>query len=158
MTSSSAQAGCAKLQYPLQPPNLGLLLRQVRDGLVRVLEDNLAEQQLDICFGHYLGLKMLSFMSPCTANELAQAIDQTPSAITRLLDKLEALGCVRREPHAQDRRALQIVLTDEGRAMWRRLKAAGDEGMAHAMRDLSPAEREQLLSLLSRVRDSLNTP
>ena len=39
-------------------------------------------------------------MAPCTANELAQAIDQVPSAVTRLLDKLEALGCVRRQPHA----------------------------------------------------------
>jgi DNA-binding MarR family transcriptional regulator len=97
-------------------------------------------------------------MSPCTANELAQAIDQNPSAVTRLLDKFQDLGWVRREAHAQDRRALQIVLTDEGRALWQQLKQRGDEAIASALRDLSADEREQLTSLLTRVRDSLNSP
>src|SRR5688572_7282172 len=94
------------------PPSFGLLLRQVRDGLVRQLDTSMAEENLGIGFTHYLGLKVLAARAPCTANELAQALDQVPSAVTRLLDKLEALDCVRREPHAQDRRALQIVLTE----------------------------------------------
>ena len=89
---------------------------------------------------------------------MAQALDQVPSAVTRLLDKLEAMGCVRREPHAQDRRALQIVLTDEGRQLWARLKQRGDQTIDDAMRDLSTDERAQLLSLMTRVRDSLITP
>jgi len=140
------------------PPSLGLLLRQVRDGLMRQLDLSMAEENLDIGFTHYLGLKVLSFRAPCTANELAQALDQVPSAVTRLLDRLEALGCVRREPHAQDRRALQIVLTDQGRQLWARLKQRGDAVMDDAMRDLSDDERTLLLSLLTRVRDSLITP
>lgn len=78
--------------------------------------------------------------------------------MTRLLDKLEALGCVRREPHAQDRRALQIVLTDEGRALHARLKQRGDAVMDYAMRDLSADERAVLMSLLARIRDSLTPP
>lgn len=139
-------------------PSFGLLLRQVRDGLVRQLDASMAEEDLGIGFTHYIGLKVLSNMAPCTANELAQAIDQVPSAVTRLLDKLEALGCVRREQHAQDRRALQIVLTDEGRALWSRLKLRGDAVMDYALRDLSADERTLLLSLLTRIRDSLTTP
>ena len=140
------------------PPSFGLLMRQVRDGLVRQLDASMAEENLGIGFTHFIGLKTLAHMAPCTANELAQAIDQVPSAVTRLLDKLEALGCVRREPHAQDRRALQIVLTDEGRALHARLKKRGDAVMDYAMRDLSPDEREQLMSLLTRIRDSLTPP
>ena len=140
------------------PPSFGLLLRQVRDGLVRQLDTSMAEENLGIGFTHYLGLKVLAAKAPCTANELAQALDQVPSAVTRLLDKLEAMGCVRREPHAQDRRALQIVLTDEGRQLWARLKQRGDQTIDDAMRDLSTDERAQLLSLMTRVRDSLITP
>ena len=140
------------------PPSFGLLLRQVRDGLVRQLDASMAEEDLGLNFTHYIGLKVLARMAPCTANELAKAIDQVPSAVTRLLDKLEALGCVRREAHAQDRRALQIVLTDEGRQLWARLKQRGDAVMDDAMRDLSADERALLLSLLTRVRDSLITP
>jgi len=143
---------------PTTAPSFGLLLRQVRDGLVRHLDASMAEENLGIGFSHYIGLKVLAGMAPCTANELAQAIDQVPSAVTRLLDKLEALGWVRREPHAQDRRALQIVLTEPGRAAWLRLKQRGDAVMDHALRDLAPDERAQLMSFMTRIRDSLTTP
>jgi len=61
------------------PPSFGLLLRQVRDGLVRQLDASMAEEDLGIGFTHYIGLKVLSHMAPCTANELAQAIDQVPA-------------------------------------------------------------------------------
>ncbi len=140
------------------PPSFGLLLRQVRDGLARELEASMAEENLGLGFTHFVGLKVLAHMAPCTANELAQALDQVPSAVTRLLDKLEALGCVRREAHAQDRRALQIVLTDEGRVLHARLKQRGDVVMDYALRDLSQNERALLMSFLTRVRDSLTTP
>lgn len=140
------------------PPSFGLLLRQVRDGLVRQLDLEMKHELPDFGFSHYVGLKVLAARSPCTANELAQALEQTPSAITRLLDKLEALGAVRREPHATDRRALQIVMTDEGRALHARLLQRGDRAMAYALRDLAQAERDQLTHLLTRVRDSLNSP
>lgn len=140
------------------PPSFGLLLRQVRDGLARQLDASMAEEDLGLGFSHYIGLKTLMHMAPCTANQLARTLDQVPSAVTRLLDKFEALGCVRREAHAQDRRALQIVLTDEGRALWLRLKQRGDKVMEDAMRDLQTEEREMLMSLLLRIRDSLMTP
>ncbi|KRG83265.1 MarR family transcriptional regulator [Stenotrophomonas daejeonensis] len=140
------------------PPSFGLLLRQVRDNLARQLDLSLAEENLGIGFTHFVGLKTLAHMAPCTANELAQALDQVPSAVTRLLDKLESLGCVRREPHAQDRRALQIVLTEQGSELCARLKKRGDAVMDYAMRDLSPEERALLMSLLTRIRDSLTPP
>ncbi|WP_434030797.1 MarR family winged helix-turn-helix transcriptional regulator [[Pseudomonas] boreopolis] len=143
---------------PLHPPSFGLLLRQVRDGLRRHLDAEMREELPEFGFSHYMGLKVLASSSPCTANELAQALEQTPSAITRLLDKLEALGAVRREPHAQDRRALQIVMTDKGCALYERLKRRGDRVVDFALRDLVPEEREQLTLLLTRVRDSLNSP
>lgn len=143
---------------PPNPPTFGLLLRQVRDGLVRHLDIEMKYELPEFGFSHYIGLKVLVANSPCTANELAQALEQTPSAITRLLDKLEALGAVRREPHAQDRRALQIVVTEQGHELYERLKQRGDRVMEFALRDLSPEERDNLTHLLIRVRDSLNSP
>ncbi|PPU92308.1 MarR family winged helix-turn-helix transcriptional regulator [Xanthomonas albilineans] len=138
-------------------PSFGLLLRQVRDALMRRLDAGMAELQLGLGASHYIGMKALAHMSPCSANALAQAIDQNPSAVTRLLDKFEELGWVRREAHAHDRRALRIVLNDEGRAMWEQLRLRGDEVIASALGDLSAEEREHLTSLLIRVRDSLNS-
>ncbi len=149
---------CMSVPPIAMPPSFGLLLRQVGDGLVRQLDAAMAEEGLGINFTHYVGLKVLANMGPCTAAELGQAINQVPSAVTRLLDKLEALGCLRRESHAQDRRALQIVLTEKGQALWQQLKVRGDRVMDLAMRDLDDAERALLTSLLTRVRDSLSSP
>ncbi len=53
---------------------------------------------------------------------------------------------------------MQIVLTDDGRALWQQLKQRGEDAIADALRDLSAEEREHLFSLLARVRDSLNSP
>jgi DNA-binding MarR family transcriptional regulator len=49
-------------------------------------------------------------------NELASAIVLSRSGLSRLLDRLEAAGFVRREPCPQDRRGAFAVLTPAGRA------------------------------------------
>ncbi|HHW4678263.1 MAG TPA: MarR family winged helix-turn-helix transcriptional regulator [Xylella sp.] len=144
--------------HPSTPPGISLLFRQVRDALVRQLDEEVRQEFPDLGFTHYLGLKMLVIHAPCTANTLAQALDQTPSAVTRLLDKLESLGAVRREPHAHDRRALQIIMTESGRALWGRLQRRGERAIAYALRDLSEDEHQQLIQLLTRIRDSLHFP
>jgi DNA-binding MarR family transcriptional regulator len=54
-------------------------------------------------------------------NELAREVVLSPTAMSRFVDRVEAGGYVRREPDPADRRALQVVLTDEGRALLRRM-------------------------------------
>lgn len=48
--------------------------------------------------------------------ELEQRSLFTRSGLTRLVDRIEAAGLVRREPVPGDRRGVQVVLTSEGRA------------------------------------------
>jgi DNA-binding MarR family transcriptional regulator len=43
------------------------------------------------------------------------------SGLTRLVDRIEAAGLLRRQPSADDRRGTEIVLTREGAAMLRRM-------------------------------------
>src|SRR3954468_12092195 len=56
------------------------------------------------------------------ATELAREVVLSPTAMSRFVDRVEAAGYVRREPDPADRRALQVVLTDQGvtllRTMW----------------------------------------
>jgi DNA-binding MarR family transcriptional regulator len=53
--------------------------------------------------------------------ELAEEVVLSPTAMSRFVDRVEAAGCVRREPDPADRRALQITLTDEGVDLLRRM-------------------------------------
>src|SRR5918912_4414267 len=61
-------------------------------------------------------------------NELAREVVLSPTAMSRFVDRVEAAGCVRREPDPADRRALQVVLTAEGSALLRRVWARLQRG------------------------------
>jgi DNA-binding MarR family transcriptional regulator len=54
-------------------------------------------------------------------NELAREVVLSPTATSRFIDRVEAAGHVRREPDPADRRALQIVITDSGVELLRRM-------------------------------------
>jgi DNA-binding MarR family transcriptional regulator len=56
------------------------------------------------------------------AGELADSVVTiSRSGLTRLVDRIEAAGLLRRQPSADDRRGTEIVLTREGAAMLRRM-------------------------------------
>jgi DNA-binding MarR family transcriptional regulator len=61
------------------------------------------------------------YRGPLRVKELAEAVVLSPTAMSRFVDRVEAAGYVRREPDPQDRRALQVTLTDDGRALLRRM-------------------------------------
>jgi DNA-binding MarR family transcriptional regulator len=50
--------------------------------------------------------------------ELEERSLLTRSGLTRLVDRIEAAGLVRREPVAGDRRGVRVVLTPEGRRQY----------------------------------------
>jgi DNA-binding MarR family transcriptional regulator len=54
-------------------------------------------------------------------NELAREVVLSPTAMSRFVDRVEKAGYVRREPDPADRRALQVVLTDDGVALLREM-------------------------------------
>jgi DNA-binding MarR family transcriptional regulator len=54
-------------------------------------------------------------------NQLASEVVLSPTAMSRFVDRAVAAGVVAREPDPDDRRAQQVVLTDEGLALLRRM-------------------------------------
>jgi DNA-binding MarR family transcriptional regulator len=61
--------------------------------------------------------------------ELADEVVLSPTAMGRFVDRVEKAGCVRREPDPDDRRALQVTLTDEGVELLRRMWPVYAEGI-----------------------------
>jgi DNA-binding MarR family transcriptional regulator len=134
---------------------LGLLFRQVRDAMWARMEHELATAGHELTFSQYIALKKLSD-GPHGVTDLARAAELNPGAMTRLLDKLEARGLVARVADPADRRALNIHLTETGRAMWQDVNQCGQRVRERAMHGMSDAEREQLTRLLEQVRDNLS--
>jgi DNA-binding MarR family transcriptional regulator len=54
-------------------------------------------------------------------NELAERVLLSRTGMTRLVDRIEAAGCLRREPVPDDRRGAYAVLTADGIALLRRM-------------------------------------
>jgi MarR family transcriptional regulator, organic hydroperoxide resistance regulator len=72
--------------------------------------------------------KVLLTLQPAgamTMRTLAGQLQYDASNLTGVVDRLEEVGAVRRQPHPSDRRAKGVLLTDEGqrvrRAFWERL-------------------------------------
>ncbi|MET0934734.1 MAG: MarR family transcriptional regulator [Luteibacter sp.] len=143
--------------YPIcdPPDSLGALIGMVRSEIVRAIESDLAAQGADLKFTQFHVLKRLATSGPMTATELARSVDLDGGAMTRQLDQLEAKGYLRRQPHAQDRRALRIVLTEAGVALWKHLHESNLATLDRAQKDLTQDERDKLHDYLGRVLSAL---
>jgi DNA-binding MarR family transcriptional regulator len=53
---------------------------------------------------------------PLPMNELASRILSSKSGLTRVVDRMEEAGLVRRERPSRDRRVIEVVLTEQGSA------------------------------------------
>lgn len=74
------------------------------------------------------------------------------TTITRLLDKLESAGFIRRERSFPDRRQVICYAKDAGKALLDRLDPLVDASDAEAMNGLSDDRLELLIELLDEVR------
>jgi MarR family transcriptional regulator, organic hydroperoxide resistance regulator len=86
---------------------------------------------------------------------LSRATSLEPSTLTSMLDRLEAAGLVRRESSAEDRRALVVRCTGEGRAIERRYAALSErmEGLFYG--GMTAAERTAFEASLRKVIGNL---
>ena len=83
--------------------------------------------------------------------ELADAVLQPRSSLTRIVDGLVASGYVRREPSPDDARGQQAVLTKEGRAAFRRAHRTHLDNVRTAFLDhLDDDQLEQLAEVWAR--------
>jgi DNA-binding MarR family transcriptional regulator len=85
-------------------------------------------------------------------HELAERVVLSRSGLTRLVDRVEAAGLVRREPSPGDRRGTVAVLTEAGAAAQVAAWPAYARGIAvHFARHLSAVEAEAVAGALGKV-------
>jgi DNA-binding MarR family transcriptional regulator len=107
-----------------------------------------------LCLGSYKVLDLLHDAAGgrLRLSELAKAVHLTRSGVTRLTNRLEKKGFVRREKHARDRRGTFAVLTGRGREELRRARGAFVLAIVtHFGVYLSDSEAKALNAILSRM-------
>lgn len=85
-------------------------------------------------------------------HELARAVVLSRSGLTRLVDRLERAGLLRREPDPDDRRGSFASITGDGREMLRRMWPVYAAGIAgHFGEHLTDEEARVVAGALGRV-------
>lgn len=91
-------------------------------------------------------------------SDLADHMDLSRSATTRLVDRLEADGLVERRECAEDRRGSFVGLTTKGEETFRRTGRVHLRGIdEHVGGSLSSSELEQLQGLMSKMADGIES-
>ncbi len=94
------------------------------------------------------------FLDAPSMDRLRSVLGLTPSGAVRLVDRLQDAGYVTRR-RGEDARSVSVHLTPAGRRVARRVTAARAQVLREVLEDLTPAERETLDGLLSRVLPGL---
>ena len=83
-----------------------------------------------------------------TVGQLAVALRRTPSATSRLVDRMVRRGALLRREAADDRRARRVGLSPAGRAVLERYGRKHGEAHARLFQLMSPGERKLIVRAL----------
>ena len=83
---------------------------------------------------------------------LSDLLVLTRSGATRLVDRIEKAGLVRREPAAEDRRGYYAILTEDGQRLMKRAQKAHRVGIERNFgQHLNPDEQQILFAIMSKL-------
>ena len=84
---------------------------------------------------------------------LAKSVVLSSSGLTRLLDKMERAGLVKREPSQEDRRGYYAIITDQGSQLYSRVNPIHEQSVhEHFTQYLNEADVRALRAVIDKVR------
>jgi DNA-binding MarR family transcriptional regulator len=81
-------------------------------------------------------------------SRLAEALEVVPSSASRLCDRLEATGLLRRVADPRDRREVRLVLTSSARRLLDDLRERRRDALTTVLDRMPPAARQGLVDAL----------
>lgn len=132
--------------------SVGYLMRRIISAVSLEIERELEPSGLTNA--QWVPLLKLYMGSASTVAELARECMLDTGGMTRLLDRLETKGLVRRVRSSEDRRVVNLELTNEGRAAAKNIPATLCDVQNAHLRGFSIDEWQTLKGLLRRVLDN----
>lgn len=128
---------------------VGAHIARARRTIVEAIDRELAP--LEISHAQWIVVMLLGDGVAATAAELCRLLIYDPGAMTRLLDRLEKKGVLRRVRAAGDRRTVRLELTAAGKRLYPRILRALVEVFNRLLHGFSKSEVRQLEDLLKRM-------
>jgi DNA-binding MarR family transcriptional regulator len=129
--------------------SVGAHIGRLRKALIEKLDQEL--EALGISTAQSIVIVMLAEDVASTASDMCRGLSHDPGAMTRLVDKLESKGLVRRVRTEDDRRSARLALTAKGRALYPKIAEAQVEVFNRLLQGFTRNEVGELESFLKRM-------
>lgn len=135
--------------------SVGYLVKRATALMVECLEPGVAEHGLT--FTQWVVLMHLRDRLSVSASDICSQLRHDSGALTRMIDQLEARGLVQRQRSLEDRRAVELSLTDAGAQMVESLIPIVVDKLNLSLSDFSRTEVTELTRLLTKLVTSLES-
>ncbi|TDC46967.1 MarR family transcriptional regulator [Micromonospora sp. KC207] len=134
----------------MEQPDLAAAIDVAAEALVRVLDPEGSRHQMTVSPTQLRVLSLISARPLTNVNRLAELLDVVPSSASRLCDRLEAIGLLRRVADSRDKREVRLVPTAAAEALLRELTERRQRAVQAVLERMpSRTQHELLLALLA---------
>lgn len=137
---------------------VGYLLHRVRTEMLLAMDREFAaDEQLssfEVSSAQFIILATLALGGAKSASDLCKGISYDAGAMTRMIDRLEDKNLIRRSRCPEDRRLVNLELTEEGQRAFPRMRTAAMNVVNRFLRGFTKAEARQLEGLLGRMLEN----
>lgn len=135
------------------PSSIDLRLFRIWMKASKAVVDNIQKdiQSHKISNENFMILELLYSKGPHPVQKISEVLSIPSGSITYVVDKLEKKGLVERQPNPQDRRASNVVLTEEGRVLFDEIFPKHVATISQNLSFISNEEKEILMDLLKRI-------
>jgi MarR family transcriptional regulator for hemolysin len=137
----------------VNPPTLGFVLHDVARLLKKRLEQH--SRGSGLTRSQWQILAYLAHNEGINQKGLAELLDIEPITLGRIVDKLEALRLIKRNPHPTDRRRWLLHLMPAARNRLQQTGEYGDVTRREALAGVSEEDRQHLLRTLQALKENL---
>jgi DNA-binding MarR family transcriptional regulator len=138
---------------------VGYLLNRVRAEMLAALDKELEADQslaaLEMSSAQFIIIATLALAdAPKSASDLCKGISYDAGAMTRMIDRLETKGLIRRKRCSDDRRMVYLELTEEGSRAYPRMREISMTVVNRFLRGFTQTEARQLEGYLTRMLEN----
>ena len=137
---------------------IGHLMHRVRTEMLAAVDrDFAADEQLaamEVTSAQFIIIATLSMGVAKSASDLCKGISYDAGAMTRMIDRLEEKGLIRRSRDPGDRRLVNLELTEKGSAALPRMRDVSMRVLNRFLQGFTKAEARQLEAFLTRMLEN----
>ncbi|RTR26738.1 MarR family transcriptional regulator [Robertmurraya yapensis] len=133
--------------------NLDLRLFRVWMKASKAIMENIIKdvESHNLSRENFMILELLYSKGPHPVQKISEIFSIPSGSITYVVDKLEKKSLVARQPNPNDRRASNVVLTEEGRTLFDEIFPKHVATISQNFSSITDDEKVQLIELLKRV-------